>query len=338
MKKLFGLALKTAAVAVFVVLPLEAVFSQTGNDKFVPDRGQQTLVLASGSQSEVSGHFVFVARTSAALDKLSQLVRLPDVAFGTDFKKSAIVAAFAGTKPTGGYSVEIEAKDGTAKVSEVAPPEDAMVTEALTTPYSVAVVPVEEEESLVVKVPALWEEGAENYPILSGFFSVSGGFVATEQTFVVTGSVKVMRHGDLVTFLSIIAASTDQRRELTETVSAVKSDAVWIADRMEAGNFLERPHPPLRIKATFEGNWLKMAFEPGKRDYVVNDGYTAKGEIAAKRNPPVYETPPTPEVPPNADEPTPVPPATGETPPAGAEAQPPAAKSRPRISPKPPAL
>jgi hypothetical protein len=299
-RQLSNIVIKSAALAALAVFPIGSLLGQSNKETFVPDRHSQAITLASGSQSEVREPFVFVARSGEALDKLSELVRLPDIAFGTDFTKAAVVAAFAGEKPTGGFSVEISAKDGNAAVSEKAPPADAMVTEVITTPFAVAVVPVEEEESLKVDVPGLWKESAETYTIMSGFFSVSGGFAPSDRTIVVAGVIDVMRHGDLVTFLLIDATSADMRRELLETVSAAYSGSVWIADRMEAGSFLERPHPPLRIKATFEGNWLKMTFEPGKRAYVVNDGYIAKGEIAAKRNPPeldapLLEQPPAPE-------------------------------------------
>lgn len=64
-----------------------------------------------------------------------------------DFDKQTVVAIFAGTKPTGGYSVKVTkvtdqsrpGKPSTAVVDYevISPPPDAMVTQALTYPYVV---------------------------------------------------------------------------------------------------------------------------------------------------------------------------------------------------------
>jgi hypothetical protein len=61
---------------------------------------------------------------------------LPNV----DFRRETIVAAFAGTKPTGGYGlsvdeVTLEGNDAYIDLTEIQPPADAMTTQALTSPW-----------------------------------------------------------------------------------------------------------------------------------------------------------------------------------------------------------
>ena len=61
-----------------------------------------------------------------------------------DFAKSMVVAVFAGSRPTGGYAVDvtqIEAKDGSVVVAyrERRPSPEDIVTQALTAPFHIVV-------------------------------------------------------------------------------------------------------------------------------------------------------------------------------------------------------
>lgn len=65
---------------------------------------------------------------------------------GIDFSREMAVAVFSGTKPTGGYSVEITKvieTDDEVKVSavETSPGSGCIVTQALTSPYSIVKIP-----------------------------------------------------------------------------------------------------------------------------------------------------------------------------------------------------
>src|SRR4051794_35148180 len=68
---------------------------------------KELKVLAQGGMSEVDQPLVIVARDESVYDALKQLVSgLPDMT-PEFFRRSAVVAAFAGQKRTGGYSVKI---------------------------------------------------------------------------------------------------------------------------------------------------------------------------------------------------------------------------------------
>jgi hypothetical protein len=62
-----------------------------------------------------------------------------------DFDRRMVIAVFMGSRNTGGYSVKITSVELngklTVKVKESGPPPGGMVTEALTAPYHVIVVP-----------------------------------------------------------------------------------------------------------------------------------------------------------------------------------------------------
>ena len=174
--------------------------------------------------------------------------------------------------------------DGDLRIAEESPGPEDVVTQALTSPYAIAVVDVEEEDSLFVSFPENWEGRFETYSIGSGRLNVTGGFIGTDKTVALTGTVKVITFGEgLATFQFEHLESVDGERKLAETVSGRRSGEGWIVERMEAGNFVERPHPPLRLFARLTGDTLEIKLEPGKRDYVVNDGYEASGELTAKR-------------------------------------------------------
>ena len=112
------------------------------------DPSAEAKTIAEGAMSRVETPFIFIARDAKTYEKLRSLVEdLPAVS-EIDFTKQAAVAAFAGTKNTGGYSVSIKQTGENASVEVVKPPKDALVTMALTSPFKIALVPVEEEKSL----------------------------------------------------------------------------------------------------------------------------------------------------------------------------------------------
>ena len=108
---------------------------------------QTTLVpfttVALGSQSGVEERRDVVVRTTAEWERLW---REHDAGQSTvpavDFSREMVAAVFLGTRPTGGYRVEVTAVrgDGAALIVEYAerrPDGDALLTQALTMPYHI---------------------------------------------------------------------------------------------------------------------------------------------------------------------------------------------------------
>ncbi|HSK41000.1 MAG TPA: protease complex subunit PrcB family protein [Arenibaculum sp.] len=102
-----------------------------------------------GQQAEAQGRAFGIARTGDEWQALWS--RTGTQAPGPLPRGWMAVAVFAGTRPTGGYSVEIVSMDAAAQTGAPdrlrvsyriqAPPGDAMVTQALTSPWAIRVFP-----------------------------------------------------------------------------------------------------------------------------------------------------------------------------------------------------
>ena len=99
----------------------------------------------TGAHSTRAEFSVVVARTELAWNRLwAELSRSPPVTFDSD--NQIVIAVFLGLRRTGGFAVNISTtEDGpvfyTVNVTENKPAPEAMVTQALTTPYVIRIVP-----------------------------------------------------------------------------------------------------------------------------------------------------------------------------------------------------
>ena len=138
-------------VALFISL-VGNVSAQTKNRKYVKKSQSKIVkqsnaalkIIAEGTYSPVEMPRILIVRSAKDYLELQSLVENLPAASEIDIKKTAVVAAFAGTKNTGGYSVKIRRIAGVIKVEVVAPPKDALMTDALTQPFAVALVSVGE--------------------------------------------------------------------------------------------------------------------------------------------------------------------------------------------------
>ncbi len=234
-----------------------------------------------GLDSKVDKPFIFVVRDKETYAMLGALVDGLEPEADVDFDKFAIVAAFSGVKSTGGYSVSIMVEEGKTMVSDVEPVHGAIVTEALTRPFAVAKVPVEEENSLELVADETWNAQMEEYEVTSGKFDYSGGFVGMSKSFEVSGSISVLKFGEHMSMFFDLSEKGGGTRMLFEAASgATKSNSPAIT-RLEAGKLIDKPHPPFMIKAGFDGEQMELIFSPGKRSYVVSDGFEGKGTVTA---------------------------------------------------------
>lgn len=247
---------------------------------------KETETLAEGSQSKMTEPFIYIARTKTDFDNLKTLIEGFSTDKKIDFKKQAVIAAFAGTKNTGGYSVSITETEGQPNVAIKSPPKDAMVTQALTSPYKVSIVSVEEEDSLNVVISEEFQSKVKKYIIPSGRFEFAGGFLSMQSKFDIEGIIGVMKANDFITFIfNLKGKGNASQRKLIEFASAKiegGSNSIQYNTkiaRVEGGNFIDKPHPPFVVEVKFAAGNIFMKFNPGKRDYVVSDGYEGRGEL-----------------------------------------------------------
>jgi hypothetical protein len=245
---------------------------------------ENVKIVAEGVYESLDVPFIFVARSLETYAQLQKIVaqKLPP-ASEIDFAKSAIVAAFAGTKNTGGYSVSVVKTGGKITIGLNEPPKDAMTTDALTTPFAVALVSVEGEEALPVEVSENWKNAMQTFRVVSGEFESSGGFAGLLKKFNAEGTVGVLSSGDHATFffnLSGKGADASGMR-LTETASGtLKSGKIELL-RLDAGSFSSGPRPPLKVSGTITGDKISLTFEP--LPAVAADGFQTSGKLEAAK-------------------------------------------------------
>jgi hypothetical protein len=256
-----------------------------GNNKMEDEKTEPVMsgeikVLAEGSFGAMEQPFLFVARDAETYARLKNTIKnLPDAA-GIDFKNQAVVAAFAGTKNTGGYSVEIKNTGAKIAVSLNSPPPDAMVTEALTMPYKIAAVPLGAANSMNLEIGENWKKTAQTYKVSSGEFEYSGGIDGRRKTFAAAGWIDVYRFADLVTLrFDLSGAGAGKNMKLADTVSGVLSGNKIELARLDAGSFSENPKPPLKVSGTLSNNKLELNFEP--LPTMISDGFQARGKLEA---------------------------------------------------------
>jgi len=249
------------------------------NDKSTDEK---LKAIAEGAYGTIETPFVFVARSKETYAQLQMLVENLPPASEIDFSKMAVIAAFAGTKNTGGYSVSIRQMTDKIMVEVVEPPKDAMTTDALTMPFQVALVPIEEEKSLPFEVSVNWKNAVQTYKITSGEFESSGGFAGMLKKFSAEGTIGVLSFGDYATLIfNLSGKGANKNMRLAETASGVMKEGKINLARLDAGSFSEGPKPPLKVSGTLTGGKLSLIFEPLPTN--VADGFQASGKIEASK-------------------------------------------------------
>jgi len=207
----------------------------------------EVKIIAEGFYESLETPFIYVARSAETYAQLQKIVaQLTTPASEIDFTRTAVVAAFAGTKNTGGYSVAVKKAADKIRIDVVEPPKDAMTTDALTTPFSVALVQVEEGKSLPLEVAANWKNAMQTYKTTSGKFETSGVRV---KKFDAAGTIGILTFGDYITlFFNLSGKGADKNWRLTDAVSGVIKDS-----RIDLS--------PLKASGTLSNNKLSLSFE-----------------------------------------------------------------------------
>jgi hypothetical protein len=233
--------------------------------------------------------FVAVARdaqTYAALRALNNNLPQMDAEF---FKTNAVVAAFLGQRRTGGFSVVItSAADGSVRVSEKAPPADAMVTMALTTPYKIVSVPLKEETPLSLTLDKTWQEMMRPYRVRASEFNSGGGFAGRYEKLTLEGDIRVMRSGDLATFLFELNATGGKKERSLKDVSSgvVEKDGSVVIGSLDADKLVDHPRPPLHATGAFTENEGKLSLSFTSLPTIVADGFGGTGKLEAAASAP----------------------------------------------------
>jgi hypothetical protein len=247
-------------------------------------RREDYKIIIQGDQSRIDEPFLFVARDAKTYAHLQTLVEnLPDSST-VDFTKEAVVAAFAGTKPTPGWEVLIRKLSDRILIDLSAPRKDRMYAQVLTTPFKVAVVPVEAEMPLApLEATPTWTNKMAAYRVQKGTFTYSGGFAPRQRLFNVEGTIGVFTYGDAATLVFDLMNKGDKTMKLSEIASGTIREGKIELPRLDAGTFSEGPKPPVNVYGTLDadGGKLALRFEPNPTN--VADGFQARGTIEASK-------------------------------------------------------
>jgi hypothetical protein len=234
--------------------------------------------LVEETQGGTETPFIFVARSGEALSELKKLVaNLPDA--DIDFDKTAIVAAFAGQQRTSGYGVAVTKIADGAKIALIAPPKDAMTLQVLTAPFNVVLVPIDKDKALKVEADRNWQARMTRYRVTKSNFTASGGFAGTKTEFAANGSLEILRAGDFVTAFLNLAANTKPQKSLADVATGNIENGEINLWRIDAGNFVQKPRPPLRASGKFDEKQINLIFESLPTN--VADGFQGQGTLTA---------------------------------------------------------
>jgi hypothetical protein len=256
------------------------------------DEGTQNAefkTLVQGQHSPVSNPFIAVARdvqTYAALR--NRIPNLPD-ADKDFFNSNLVIAVFLGERPTGGYGASF-ARDGNGpiRIDETRPSKEAIVTQAITTPFLVVAVPVQTQDSVSIEAGESWRAMVRPYKVVEGEFSMSGGFAGRTEKFGLAGTLGIMREGNLATLLfDLQSKGGAQPRRLRDAASGVvQPDGSLTVGHLGAGSLVTQPADALNVTGMFAEaeNSLSLTFGsiPGR----VADGYNGSGTLKAEASAP----------------------------------------------------
>jgi PrcB C-terminal len=255
-----------------------------------PSTGQGNVngelkILGQGAHNIVGEAFVAVARDAGTYQELRRLDDNLPILSADAFNHTAVVAAFLGQRRTGGYGVEItQSADGAVRILESRPPQGALTTQVLTTPYKVVSVPLENERALKLDLDTEWRIGMRPYHLTSGEFTMSGGFAGRSEQMRLEGGFNTMREANLATFIfDVKGTGGTKTRELKEVATGiVRAGGEISLARFNAGSLVEPPANLLKAQGRFTAQENELTFEFESLPSNVADGYQGRGRLAAK--------------------------------------------------------
>ena len=242
----------------------------------------QPLTISEGGFGPIEEPFVAVIRDDGTYTTLRGLLtNLPELP-PNFFANHAVIAAFLGTRRTGGYSVEIVNEGGVLRVVEDTPPQDAMLTQAIGHPFKIVYVPVGDAlPRLELKGP--WAGAMRSYRVAGGTFTQSGGIAGRSEQFQLKGDVRTARLGKLVTVAFDLAGEKSAKaRSLQTLATGVAGDGGnFSLPRLGSGTLVDPPNGGLRAAGQLSDadNKLSLTFEPLPHN--VSDGFAGSGKLDA---------------------------------------------------------
>lgn len=248
--------------------------------KPMPETNRDYKVLAEGQYSKAESPFVFAARDAETYALLRSLIEGLPPSSTIDFTKTIVVAAFAGEKNTGGYSVKVHPKVDKVVVEVHAPEKGSMTAQVISSPFQAVAISIREYQSLSIEIPSEWTSRIQNFKVTKADFENSGGIVGRMNKFSVDGTIGVLKHGELITYLfNLSGKGAESSKKLTDAASGVLKEGEVLITQLDAGTFAQMPHPPLKVFGKETDKKLSLIFE--SLPPTVSDGFMVRGKLEA---------------------------------------------------------
>lgn len=251
------------------------------NNKPAQTTPAEYKVLVEGQFSKVDVPFLVVARDAETYALIRTLVDKLPASSTIDFTKTAVVAAFAGERNKGGWTVAIRQIPGKTVVDLREPPKGEMTAQVISQPFQVVQVPLLQNQSLSIEATPTWTNRLKMYRISKADFESSGGIDGRVRKFSVAGSIGVLSFGDIVTYHFDFSGAGNEPVLKLFASGVVKTENVqmtWVEPRI----FGDMPLPPLKIFGTANDNKLSLTFE--SHPPIIADGFMLRGTLEAVRN------------------------------------------------------
>jgi len=250
--------------------------SQTTNPKVTQ--------IGAGDHSPMAESFVFVARNLETYESLREMMTNLPAESAEFFKSHAVVAAFLGPRPSGGFTIEFMYDGGVLNVTERRPPKGAIVKAVLTSPYKAIAIELGEDEPIRLVLGEAWKKQLRSYRISSGVLMVSGGIRGKQGRLALQGKIDLLFHRELCTFIfdvSVPAANNPRRLSdvASGKMSAKQEVRLFPIDSFSLSGAIRSP---FRATARFadEQQRLVLSLETIPNPTIM-DNFSAAGSITA---------------------------------------------------------
>lgn len=243
-------------------------------------------VMASGSYSSQEKPFLAVARDVTVYQTLRAALA-PNLPAQSEnyFRSHAVVFAYLGQRRSGGYSVAVVPRAQRLIVLERGPAKGSIVTEALTTPFVVVEVEREHDQELPLAFDTAWQNALTTYRVTQGNFQTTGGFAGIREKFTVTGRLRTLTQGDLVTFVADLQGVRGKQRYQLQSITTAlvpRADKVTVP-YWHAGGFVQPPENVLGATGKFDRSRKQLTLEFKSLPNNIADDFEGTGRLTARR-------------------------------------------------------
>jgi protease stability complex PrcB-like protein len=248
-------------------------------------------VLAEGPQSSVREPFVALCRDAETYEALKKLDKALPKLEKDFFQTHLVIAAYLGTRNTGGYRVIITRQGeydlpspyrGYVRVHEQGPAKNAIVTQAITTPFAVVSLEVNGTPPLTLGLDNAWTQKQKPYRIRNGSFSMGGGLAGTSEVFEAHGEVVTLRARGLLSFYFVIRGTGGSKeRSLTDFATGILDKEAITIKRLSSGSFVDGPNAGFSATGTLRERDQNLALQFSSLRAIVSDGYSGAGSFEA---------------------------------------------------------